>query len=255
MKRIVLLAGGALAFFAASAYAGNYTVIARPNLTFDPATLTIEVGDSVTFMNDPDSPGFHNVASDTDSVTAFRCANGCDGDGMGGNGNASGATWSATVTFPTAGTAPYHCEIHGGEGGVGMSGVITIVTPAPAISVAPTSLSGTADEGTSTSVPLSIINSGTADLTWNADTASADCATPDLVPWLSIAPNSGTVVTGDPPASVDVTLDATLLTPGVYNANVCVHSNDAANDPVTVPVAFTVDVSAADRIFTDGFDP
>jgi hypothetical protein len=52
-----------------------------------------------------------------------------------------------------------------------------------------------------------------------------------------------------------VTLDATTLTPGVYNANVCVHSNDAANDPVTVPVAFTVDVSAADRIFTSGFDP
>jgi len=256
MKRIGILAGSALALFAVSAHAANFIVIARPNLTFDPPTLQIAVGDTVTFENDPNTPGFHNVSSDTDSVTAFRCANGCDGDGAGGNGNPSGATWMATVTFPTAGTAPYHCEVHGGEGGVGMSGVITIGGGggSPAISVDPVSLAGAADEGTSTTVPLSIINSGTADLTWNADTASTDCATPDVVPWLSVAPNSGTVVTGDPPASVDVTLDATTLTPGVYNANVCVHSNDAANDPVTVPVAFTVDVSAADRIFTNGFD-
>ena len=256
MKRIGILVGSALALFAASAHAGNFTIIARPNLTFDPPTLTINAGDTVTFMNDPDTPGFHNATSDTGSITVFRCANGCDGDGHGGNGDPSGNTWTATVTFPTAGTVGFHCEIHGFDGG-GMHGTITILGggSSPAISVDPTSLAGAADEGTSTTVPLSIINSGTADLTWNADTASTDCATPDLVPWLSVAPNSGTVVTGDPPASVDVTLDATSLIPGVYNANVCVHSNDAANDPVSVPVAFTVDVSAADRIFTDGFDP
>ena len=52
-----------------------------------------------------------------------------------------------------------------------------------------------------------------------------------------------------------MTLDATALTPGVYNANVCVHSNDAANDLVSVPVEFTVDVSSADQIFANGFDP
>jgi plastocyanin len=251
MKRISILVGSALALFAASAHAGNFTIIARPNLTFDPPTLQINVGDTVTFMNDPTMPGFHDVSSDTDSVTAFRCANGCDGDG--GNGDPSGAMWTATVTFPTAGTAPFHCEIHGGNGGVGMSGVIAVGLPA--MSVDPTSLSGAADEGTSITVPMSITNSGRGDLTWNADTASTDCATPDLVPWLSIAPNIGTIVTDGPPASADVTLDATSLTPGVYNANVCVHSNDAANDPVSVPVAFTVDVSAADRILTNGFDP
>ncbi len=258
MKRIGLMsAGGALALFAVSAYAGNHVVIARPNLTFDPPTLSINVGDTVTFMNDPDAPGFHNARSDTDSVTQFRCANGCDGDGMGGDGDPSGNTWSATVTFPTEGTAGFHCEIHGFDGG-GMHGTITISGGgggSPAISVDPTALSGEIDEGNMTTVPLSIINSGDADLTWNADTATTDCTAPDAVPWLSMLPNSGTVVVGDPPTPVDVTLDATLLTPGVYNANVCVHSNDTANDPVTVPVTFTVDVSAADLVFRNGFDP
>lgn len=258
MKCISLFAGSALALFAVSASATDHTVIARPNRTFDPPTLTINVGDTVTFMNDPDMPGFHDARSDTDSVTAFRCANGCDGDGMGGNGDPSSNTWTATVTFPTAGTAPFHCEIHGMDGGGGMAGTITITGGgggSPVISVNPTSLSGAADEGTATTVPLSIMNSGDADLDWNADTASTDCASPDTVPWLSVAPDNGTVVSGGSPASVDVMLDATTLTPGVYNANVCVHSNDTTNDPVSVPVAFTVDVSGTDLIFSSGFDP
>jgi plastocyanin len=256
MKRISLFAGGALALVAISAHAIDHTVVARagPN-RFDPLTLQINVGDTVTFMNDPDGPGFHNVKSDTASVTSFRCANGCDGDGAGGDGNPSTALWSATVAFPTAGSAPFHCEVHGTDGGGGMHGTITIVNGggSPAISVDPTSLSGAAEEGSLTTVPLSVINSGDADLTWNADTATTDCTAPDLVPWLSMAPTSGTVVAGDPPANVDVTMDAATLTAGVYNANVCVHSNDAANDPVSVPVEFTV--SIPDLIFSNGFDP
>jgi plastocyanin len=255
MNRTRLIAGSLLALFAVSASAADHTVIARPDRTFDPPTLTIAVGDTVTFMNDPDSPGFHNAQSDTGSVTQFRCANGCDGDG--GNGDADSNLWTATVAFPVDATIGYHCEIHGADGGIGMSGTITVGNGggAPEISVDPTSITATADEGASTIVPLSIVNSGTADLDWTADTASADCATPDTVPWLSLAPTSGTVAAGDPPASVDVTLDASALTPGTYGANVCVHSNDAANDPVMVPVQLTVGVSAADEIFTDGFDP
>lgn len=255
MHRISLGTGAAMALFAVLAHAGDHTIIARPNRTFDPPTLTINAGDTVTFMNDPDSPGMHNAVSDSDSVTAFRCANGCDGDG--GNGDPDNNTWVATVMFPTAGTAPFHCEVHGFDGG-GMHGTITIMPTTggnPAINIDPGTLTGTTDEGTSTSVPLAIGNTGDADLTWNADTASTTCATPDVVPWLSIDPDNGTVAVGDPDESVTVTMDATALTPGVYNANVCVHSNDAANDPVTVPVSLTVDVSAADEIFGSDFEP
>jgi plastocyanin len=246
MNRISLVAGGALALFAISASAGDFTITATPDRTFDPPTLTINVGDTVTFVN---GGGFHNVASDSDSVTEFRCANGCDATG--GNGDADDNAWSGTVEFPTAGTAPFHCEIHGGSG---MTGTITIVGGggAPVIDVSPNPIAAAAEEGASTTVALAIGNTGDADLTWTADTASTDCATPDLVPWLSLAPTSGTVVVGDPAANVDVTLDATALTAGVYNANVCVHSNDAANDPVSVPVEFTVNI--ADLIFGDGFD-
>jgi plastocyanin len=256
MNRTITLAGTLLALFAVSAQATDYTVIARANRTFDPPTLTIAVGDTVTFMNDPDSPGFHNVESDTGSVTQFRCANGCDGDGDGGNGDPDSNTWTATVTFPTAGTVPFLCEVHGVPGGGGMYGTITVGdTGAPTLDLNPGSLTASADEGASTAVPLSIGNTGDADLTWNADAALTDCASPETIPWLSLDPTSGTIVAGDPATMVNVTLDASTLAPGVYNADVCVHSNDEANALVPVPVEFTVNVSAADQVFTNGFDP
>jgi plastocyanin len=255
MKRLTLLAGGALALFAVTASATDHQVIARNNpRSFDPPTLTINVGDTVTFVNDPANPGFHNVESDTGSVTQFRCANGCDGDG--GDGNPASNTWSATVTFPTAGSVPFLCEVHGIPGGGGMYGTITVVgNGTPTLDLSPGSLTGAADEGASTSVPLSIGNTGDADLTWTADTALADCATPETIPWLSLDLSGGTVAVGDPATQVNVTLDATALAPGVYNANVCVQSNDTANPLVPVPVEFTVNVSAADQIFSSGFDP
>jgi len=251
MNRITFFAGGVFALAAASASAEDHiiTALTSPN-RFEPAEITINVGDTVTFMN---GGGFHNVASDTGAVTTFRCANGCDGDG--GDGDPSSASWSATVAFPTAGTAAFHCEVHGSDGGGGMAGTITISGGggAPVIGVDPTTLAGSAETGASTTAPFTIANTGDADLTWTADTASATCATPDTVPWLSLDPTAGTVVTGDPAATVTVTMDAAALTPGVYNANVCVHSNDAAHDPITLPVAFTVNV--ADAIFGNGFDP
>ena len=254
MRRMNLVLAGmsGLAAVASSAFAADHTVTAGgTGLVFTPSTLTINVGDTVTFVN---GGGFHNVKSDTNSVTAFRCANGCDGDGMGGNGDPSGVLWSSTVTFPTAGSAPFHCEVHGFDGGSGMSGTITIVAGgAPSISVDPTSISGSADAGSSTTSGFSIANSGTADLTWNATTTIAStCTPPGAVSWIALDPLSGTVASGAPPADVGVTLDATSLAVGVYTANICVHSNDAANDPLALPVQFTV--NTPDLIFVDGFD-
>jgi plastocyanin len=247
MKRISLLAGSALALFAISAHGGTFTITATPGRTFDPPELTINVGDTVTFVN---GGGFHNVASDPDSVQAFRCANGCDETG--GNGDPDSNSWSATVTFTAAGSAPFHCEVHEGQG---MVGTITIVGTggAPSIDVTPGTLDGAADQGASTSVPLSIGNTGDADLTWTAATAPTDCATPETVPWLTLDPVAGTVVPGDPATAVNVTMDAADLVEGVYNAVVCVDSNDTLNALVAVPVAFTVTVG--DRVFENGFDP
>jgi plastocyanin len=110
----------------ATASAANHVVTANSNRTFTPATLTIAAGDTVTFQN---GGGFHNARSDPGAITMFRCANGCDGQ-VGGNGNLSSNAWTATVSFPTAGTIRYFCDEHGGPNGVGMSGLITVTAPA-----------------------------------------------------------------------------------------------------------------------------
>jgi hypothetical protein len=65
------------------------------------------------------------------------------------------------------------------------------------------------------------------------------CDTPSDVPWLSADPTSGTTAAGGSD-EVTVTLDATGLAVGVYEADLCVESNDAANPLVTVPVTMTV---------------
>ena len=105
---------------AATASAANYTVTATSSRTFSPNVLTIAIGDTVTFRN---GGGVHNVESNPGSVTAFRCAAGCDG--AGGNGNPSSAAWSATVAFPTASVIGYFCEVHGSPG-TGMFGRLLV---------------------------------------------------------------------------------------------------------------------------------
>ncbi len=57
--------------------------------------------------------------------------------------------------------------------------------------------------------------------------------------WLSVAPSAGTIEPlGD--AVLDVTMDATNLTEGVYYANVSFATNDPSNPVVVVPVTLTV---------------
>jgi plastocyanin len=249
MRRIVL-AALCTSVFAVPAFAANHDVSVggAAGFAFSPSTLTITAGDTVTFTN---AGGLHNVVSDVDAVTAFRCAAGCDATG--GNGNASSAAWSAVVTFPTAGSAPYHCEIHAGSG---MTGTITINPAAstPNIDVSPGAVSGSAETGASTATGFTIANTGSATLDWNIDesTTAAGCAAPSDVPWLVVEPLTGSIASGAASTNVDVTLDAGSLTPGQYSANICVHSNDAAHDPLTVPVSFTV--NTPDLIFVDGFD-
>ena len=57
--------------------------------------------------------------------------------------------------------------------------------------------------------------------------------------WLSVAPSAGTV---EPlgAAVLDVTMDASNLTEGVYYANVSLATNDPSNPVVVVPVTLTV---------------
>ena len=94
-------------------YGGGYTT---PILAFSPNNLTITAGDTVTFRNLGGAS--HNVHADDNS---FRCAQGCDDTG--GSGDISGANWTFTRTFSTAGVVNYHCDEHQS---MGMVGSITV---------------------------------------------------------------------------------------------------------------------------------
>lgn len=112
----LVLAAFALAGVPA-AHAANFTINATSSLTFSPSNLTIQIGDSVTWMNV--SSLSHNVTADDGS---FR------------NGDPSTSAWTFTRTFTAAGTVGFHCEIHGSPTS-GMHGTITVqgqtTTPQP----------------------------------------------------------------------------------------------------------------------------
>jgi plastocyanin len=63
-------------------------------LAFDPATVTISAGESVTWTNE-DSAG-HTVVADNGEFKSDTLGNG----------------GSFSFTFDKAGTYPYHCSIH-----------------------------------------------------------------------------------------------------------------------------------------------
>jgi plastocyanin len=100
-------------------YYGGGTAI----LSFTPSTVTVQTGDTVTFVNAGGAT--HNVHADDDS---FRCAAGCDGV-AGGNGTPNASGWTSTITITqAAGTEiPFHCDVHQS---MGMVGVIKVAAPA-----------------------------------------------------------------------------------------------------------------------------
>ncbi|HEX7199092.1 MAG TPA: plastocyanin/azurin family copper-binding protein, partial [Dongiaceae bacterium] len=120
---VAALAAALLGLAGAPVWGAHHLVVTTDSNLYSPSTLTIAAGDTVTWRND--SGGFHDVHADDGS---FRCANGCDGDGHGGNGDPSYAPWTVTLTFSQAGTITYHCDTHGS---MGMVGSITVTASAP----------------------------------------------------------------------------------------------------------------------------
>jgi len=78
------------------------------NFSFNPTQLTINSGDIVRWTN---AGGLHNVVADDNSFTS---------------GAVSSSAWVYEHTFNSAGSNPYYCAQHGGPGGIGMSGIITV---------------------------------------------------------------------------------------------------------------------------------
>lgn len=75
-------------------------------MAFDPAVLTIQVGDTVTWINADN--GFHNVVAD---------------DGSFDSGPPSTDSWQFSHTFTTGGSYDYSCETHAAQG---MTGTINV---------------------------------------------------------------------------------------------------------------------------------
>lgn len=88
---------------------GKTASIEMRNFTFNPPTLQVTVGTKVTWTN-MDSVG-HTTTSDTGVWDGGPLSNGA----------------SFAYTFSQPGTYPYYCKPHGGPGGRGMSGTITVV--------------------------------------------------------------------------------------------------------------------------------
>lgn len=88
---------------------------------FSPASLTIQVGDTVRWTQSGTNP--HTVTEDDDS---FDSHPDCDefADSVLGNCMAEGDTHEET--FTEAGEVGYYCKIHGGPGS-GMAGTITVL--------------------------------------------------------------------------------------------------------------------------------
>jgi plastocyanin len=78
---------------------------------FEPATLTIQVGDTVEWVN---VEGVHNVVSDDDLFDSGFVA------------PPEADTWPFSFTFNSGGTYRYYCTIHGNKNGVGQSGIIFV---------------------------------------------------------------------------------------------------------------------------------
>jgi plastocyanin len=105
----------ALALCCEPALGANYPVSATASNTFSPDPVTITQGDTVTWTNV--GGGLHNVHFDDDSFIEPNAP--------------STTAWTVSRAFAQPGNYPYYCEIHGGKGGLGMSGTVTVNAAPP----------------------------------------------------------------------------------------------------------------------------
>jgi plastocyanin len=108
--RRALIALPLAVLLAVPASAADESVQATPSNTFDPAEVTIDLGDSVTWTN---TGGFHNVKFDDGEFT---------------EPSSPSTVWTSEVkrTFDKPGIYKYYCQVHGGPNGSGMSGEVRV---------------------------------------------------------------------------------------------------------------------------------
>jgi plastocyanin len=88
---------------------------------FQPKTITVQAGSTVLWEQQGNLP--HNVEADDGTWNSHPACT----PAVGGSCMDDGDTYSRA--FPEPGTFAYFCRVHGGAGGVGMSGTIRVVEP------------------------------------------------------------------------------------------------------------------------------
>src|ERR671935_452014 len=92
----------------ASAFAQDAPSVSVQDEVFVPAQVEIIAGDTLTWSHDGAEQ--HTITADDESFDS----------GLINPGD------TFQTTFDTPGTYPYHCQIHGAPGGIGMAGVIVV---------------------------------------------------------------------------------------------------------------------------------
>ncbi|MEK6641780.1 MAG: BACON domain-containing carbohydrate-binding protein, partial [Nitrospirota bacterium] len=161
-----------------------------------------------------------------------------------GTGNGT-VTLQATTGALATGSHTGTLTLSGGTGvtpvTIPVSFTVTAAPVPPAISMSPTSLSFTAQQGSGNPAaqPLSITNRGGGTLTWSVTDNSS---------WISPSPTSGT---GNGGTTISVT--TSFLAAGTYNGIVTISAAGAPS--VTVPVTFTVTPGATLQTTTMNLNP
>lgn len=114
--RTILLTAAALLLLTSPAAAQSTVEVDIQDSNFAPADVTVEVGDTVMWTQTGMLP--HSVTADDG---AFDSSPDCAG---GSECMVEGDTFS--FTFDEPGEYAYYCRVHGGPGGVGMAGVVTV---------------------------------------------------------------------------------------------------------------------------------
>jgi plastocyanin len=209
------------------------------NFGFNPDPVTIRVGDTVTWVR---QEGFHNVVAD---------------DGSFSSGPASSSWTEYSHTFTSAGEFRYYCEVHGGPGGTGMSGVVIVqagddqpITGLTAANDGPTAL------GQPTG--FTAVRTGGTNVSYQWDFGDGNSAEGAPVSHTYAAPGeyTATLTASNSAGSVQA---QTMVQ--VANAVVDVTNFAFSPDPVTIPAGGTViwvrregfhNVMADDGSFTSG---
>jgi len=142
---VVLAAGASPGTGPQPAAAASNTVTIQ-GFAFSPASLTVNVGDTVTWVN-KDAGVQHSATSDTGVTPAF--------DTNAFTGAADGSAASSAITFTTAGTFTYHCKVHPSMHG-------TIVVQAQATATTTTTTTATATTTTTTTTTTTATATATA---------------------------------------------------------------------------------------------